>query len=201
MRVYISADYSEDSGDITVVKELHRWCEDKRHIVDFVDMAEVTSGSVSANQDCRACDLKKEFNNQINASSSVIFVVGDKTAMRTAGSYCHRTTQVWGACPCTPYKQNTNGIRHCKMFGLDLLETDNNIHIINNYSYLRHEFEQAKFKRKNIIVVYNSLRKESTWLPSYMKEFEISAQPFWVKDILGNIIGNYEYIKQELGYV
>lgn len=96
MRVYISADYSKDSGDITVVKELHRWREDKRHIVDFVDMAEVTFGSVSANQDCRACDLKKEFNNKINASSSVIFVVGDKTAMRTAGSYCHRTTHVWG---------------------------------------------------------------------------------------------------------
>ena len=77
---------------------------------------------------------------------------------------------------------------------------DNNIHIINNYSYLRHEFEQAKFKRKNIIVVYNSLRKEATWLPGDMKEFENSAQPFWIKNILGEVVGNYEFIKKALVY-
>lgn len=51
-------------------------------------MAKVVSGSVSNGSDCRPCDLKKEFNNQINASSAVIIVIGDKTKYRTAGSNC-----------------------------------------------------------------------------------------------------------------
>lgn len=53
------------------------------HKVDFIDMAKVVSGSISNDADCRPCDLKKEFNNQINASSAVIIVIGDKTKYRT----------------------------------------------------------------------------------------------------------------------
>lgn len=87
-RVYISADYSEDSGDRNVVETLNQWGTDNLHKVDFVDMAKVVSGSVSNGSDCRPCDLKKEFNNQINASSAVIIVIGDKTKYRTAGSNC-----------------------------------------------------------------------------------------------------------------
>lgn len=83
-RVYISADYDEGSGDRNVVEELNKWGTDNYHKVDFVDMAKVVSGSVSENSDCRKCDLKSEFNSQINASSAVIFVIGDKTASRTA---------------------------------------------------------------------------------------------------------------------
>ena len=45
-RVYISADYSESSGDRDVVNELHKWGNDKIHKVDYVDTAEVVSGSV-----------------------------------------------------------------------------------------------------------------------------------------------------------
>lgn len=58
-RVYISADYSESNGDRAVVDELHKWGKDKLHKVDYVDTAEVVSGSVSENPDCRPCDLKK----------------------------------------------------------------------------------------------------------------------------------------------
>lgn len=89
-RVYISADYSEGSGDRDVVNVLQKWSDDNYHKVDFVDMSQVESGSVSEDKDCRPCDLKAEFNRQINASSAVIFVVGDKTASRTAGSSCTR---------------------------------------------------------------------------------------------------------------
>ena len=85
-RVYISADYSEKNGDREVVDELHRWGKDNKHKVDYIDTAQVISGSVSKNEDCRPCDLKKEFNAQINASSAIIFIVGDKTASRMAGS-------------------------------------------------------------------------------------------------------------------
>lgn len=46
-RVYISADYSEGSGDRNVVETLNKWSADNLHKVDFVDMAKVVSGSVS----------------------------------------------------------------------------------------------------------------------------------------------------------
>ncbi len=74
-KVYISADYDNDSGDRNVVDELNKWGTDNYHKVDFVDMAKVVSGSVSNNSDCCICDLKAEFNRQINASSAAIFVL------------------------------------------------------------------------------------------------------------------------------
>lgn len=90
-RVYISADYADEDGDRIVVDQLNAWAKDNYHVMDFVDMAKVVSGSVSLNNpDCRPCDLKKEFNEQINKSSIVVFVVGNKTASRTAGSSCGR---------------------------------------------------------------------------------------------------------------
>ena len=60
--------------------------------------------------------------------------------------------------------------------------------------------EQAKKKNRTIIVIYNSLRKEKSWLPWYLDDYEDVAQPFWVKDAYGNKVGNYTFIKQELGY-
>lgn len=199
-RVYISADYSQDHGDRAVVEVLNKWGSDNWHIVDFVDMAAVKSGSVSRDPDCRPCDLKKEFNKQINASSAVIFVVGDKTASRTAGSTCSRNTLTYSECTCTPYKQNTNGMKHCKMLYTYLTGPDDDIGEINSYSYLRHEFEQAKHRGNTIIIVYNSLYNQHAWLPSYMRGYESCAFPFWVKNQWGNRVGNYAAIKKALGY-
>ena len=71
-QVYISADYADDSGDRNVVDILNGWAADPKRALSFVDMAKVVSGSVSKNPDCRICDLKAEFNRQINASSAVI---------------------------------------------------------------------------------------------------------------------------------
>ena len=199
-RVYISADYSLDSGDRNVVEMLNKWGTDKQHKVDFIDMSKVVSGSVSADPDCRPCDLKQEFNQQTNASSAVIFVVGDKTATRKAGSSCSRAINDQLNCSCTPYKQNTNGSKTCKVAQTYTPGPNDNVGNINAYSYLRHEFEQAKKRKKPIIVVYNSLRKESNWLPSYMEDYESDAQPFWTKNYLGEKVGNYAYIKQVLGF-
>ena len=114
-QVYISADYDYYNGDQDVVEELVKWGKDNKHKVDFVDMSNPSSGSISDSNDCRICDLKAEFNSQINASSAVIFVVGYMTRYRTAGQSCGRvgkTTQ-WEAY-CTPYKQNINGKKLCK---------------------------------------------------------------------------------------
>ena len=79
----------------------------------------------------------------------------------------------------------------CKVFQTFSREEDSDV---------GHEFEQAKKRKKPIIVVYNSLRKETSWLPSYMKDYESDAQPFWIKNYLGEKVGNYTYIKRVLGY-
>lgn len=192
-RVYISADYSENRGDRDVVETLTKWGKDNLRIVDFVDMAQVVSGSVSKDPDCRPCDLKQEFNRQINLSSAVIFVVGDKTASRTAGSSCSRKESN----SCTPYKQNANGSKMCKFTSTTSAGDD--VGNINSYSYLRHEFEQAKKREKSIIVLYNSLYKQSNWLPSYMKNYESDAIPFWTNSS-DEKNGDYVSIKKALGY-
>lgn len=199
-QIYISADYSTDNGDREVVDTLNRWGDDKLRKVDILDMSKVVSGSISKDPDCRSCDLKQEFNQQINASSTVIFVIGDMTASRKAGSTCSRTINNRTNCSCTPYKQNVNGSTVCKIFQTCPSKADGDVGSINSYSYLRHEFEQAKKRKKTIIVVYNSLRKESNWLPSYMKDYELDAQPFWIKNNDGDKVGNYTYIKEVLGY-
>lgn len=196
-RVYISADYSPADGDREVVDVLHQWAKDNYHVIEFADTARVVSGSVSNNPDCRSCDLKAEFNRQINISSIALFVIGDKTSSRTAGSTCRRQSN--GVfCTCTPYKQNTNGLSYCKV--LNISTSDYDVNPVNNYSYLQHEFEQAKKKGKTIIVAYNSLYKQPSWLPWYMSTYANEAQPFWIKNVWGNRIGNYSFIKKALGY-
>ena len=199
-RVYISADYAEETGDREVVEVLHIWGNDDKRIVEYVDTASVVSGSVSSNPDCRPCDLKEEFNKQINVSSTVIFVIGDKTATRTAGSVCRRGRD-GSLCDCTPYKQNTNGVKKCKVYALvKMSDSNEDIGNINTFSYLEHEFKQAVQKGKKIVIVYNSLIKQPSWLPSYMSDYKDLASPFWVKNLLGEKIGNYAVIKKALGY-
>lgn len=199
-QVYISADYSEKCGDREVVEVLNRWGSDSLHKVSFIDMSKVASGSVSKDPDCRICDLKREFNKQINASSAVIFVVGDKTATRIAGSACKRACANQGLCNCTPYKQNTNGTKICKVYDTSTPSENDDVGNINSYSYLEHEFRQAERRKKTIIVVYNSLRKEADWLPSYMKKYESIARPFWIKNVWGSKVGDYSFIKEALGF-
>lgn len=199
-QVYISADYDQSNGDQNVVDELNKWGSDSLHKVDFIDMSKVSSGSVANSDDCRICDLKAEFNHQINASSAVILVVGDMTASRTAGSGCERVSKERWQCTCTPYQQNTNGEKECKVSSVSTPGENDDCGNINKYSYLRHEFEQAKKKNKTMIIVYNSTRKETSWLPSYMDGYEENAKPFWKTDANGKKVGDYAYIKEVLGF-
>ena len=199
-QVYISADYDLINGDQNVVDELNKWGGDNFHKVNFIVMSKVASGSITNSADCRMCDLKAEFNHQINASSAVIFVVGDMTAYRTAGSGCKRYFKEQWECTCTPYKQNTNGTKFCKVSSVFDPGENDDVGSINGYSYLRHEFEQAKKKKKTIIIVYNSTRYESNWLPTYMGDYEDYAKPFWKFDANGRKVGDYSYIKEVLGY-
>lgn len=199
-QVYISADYDYYNGDWDVVNELNKWGKDNLHKVDFIDMSKVSSGSVADSNDCRICDLKAEFNRQINASSAVIFVIGDKTRFRTAGSGCERAFKDQSQCSCTPYKQNANGSKECKISYAFTPSVNEDFGSINAYSYLQHEFEQAKKKKKAIIILYNSTRKEANWFPVYMNGYEACAEPFWKIDAYGKKVGNYLYIKEVLGF-
>lgn len=199
-RVYISADYLQYNGDRDVVEELQKWGNDSLHKVDFIDMSSVAAGSVASDPDCRICDLKAEFNRQINASSAVIFVVGDKTRSRTAGQCCARAfLETCYGVYCTPYKQNSSGEKPCKVVNTFPTQ-NNNVGNINSYSYLRHEFEQAVSRKKDIIIVYNSTRYEHDWLPAYMKGYEDVASIFWTINAIGQRIGNYMYVKKVLGF-
>lgn len=197
-RVYISADYDPDSGDRNVVNELYKWSASQRYSIEFTDMAKVVSGSIANDPDCRICDLKAEFNTQINLSSAVIFVVGDKTASRTAGSKCERLNKQRLYCRCTPYKQNANGTKSCKHSITYDMPEGGDVGNINTYSYLRHEFEQAKKKGKKIIVIYNSLYKQPQWLPWYMSDYKDEAFAFWKTNAYGSRVGNYALIKEAL---
>lgn len=199
-RVYISADYDENSGDREVVDLLNKWGSDNLHKVDFVDMAKVVSGSVADDPDCRICDLKAEFNKQINASSAAIFIVGDKTASRCAGEACERKIGYDNNCYCTPYKENKGGKVRCKIYNCVDATPLKDFGPINAFSYLRHEFEQAKKTNKQIIILYNSLYDQKSWLPSYMSGYENNARHFWIKNDDGTKIGDYEYIKEVLGF-
>lgn len=190
-RIYISADYDYDSGDREVANFLNKWGQDDLHSLDFIDMAKVTSGSIANNPDCRPCDLKNEFNQQINQSSIVIFIVGDMTKYRTAGESCKKNNYF-----CTPYKQNYNGTKTCDFNKAYIYSSDSNVCPVNNYSYLRHEFEQAKKKNKKILILYNSTRYENNWLPSYMTGYEYCAFPFWLNKYTK--ISNYNEIKKAL---
>ena len=151
LRVYISADYDPNSGDRNVVDLLNKWGDDAYHKVDFVDTAKVKSGSVSKETDCRICDLKDEFNRQIKASSYVIFVIGDKTASRTAGSSCDREDKEWIWCECTPYGENVAGRKTCKKRMREVYIDD--VDCVNSYSYIKHEFEEAVMREKSIIIL------------------------------------------------
>lgn len=199
-RIYVSADYANEDGDREVVNVLNKWGQDNKRIVDFVDMAQVVSGTVANGEDCRICDLKAEFNRQINASSVVVFVVGDKTANRAAGSACCRMRLEQKDSTCTPYKDNWNGSKLCRVTSVRTTSENEDFGYINSCSYLMHEFEQARRKNKKILILFNSMRNEWSWLPTYMNGYENCAMPFWVYNSNGFKVGNYCKIKHALGF-
>ena len=148
-QVYISADYDQNNGDQAVVEELTKWGSDNLHKVDFIDMSKVSSGSVTKSSDCRICDLKAEFNRQINASSAVIFVVGDMTGSRTAGSGCERVSKAQSQCYCTPYKQNTNGSKACKVSSTSTPDENGDFGSINALIFTMNLNRQKRRKRRS----------------------------------------------------
>lgn len=105
--------FEQEAASTLTVRNHFSWVlEDSDLCIFLIDNADGVS--ISDSNDCRICDLKREFNSQINASSTVVFVVGDMTKYRIAGSGCDRNNKKWYECYCTPYKQNINGKKLCK---------------------------------------------------------------------------------------
>lgn len=161
-RVYINAGYAEDNGNRNVIDILNQWGSGNRHRVDFINMSKVAPGNVSNDPGCRPCNLKREFNQQVGASFAAIFIVGDKTVSRKAGSNCSRVNSEQTDCSCTPYKQSSRDFKTCKVTHIGSAKADNGVGNINVFPHLQHEFGQVRKRKKSIVTVYNSLHKKSS---------------------------------------
>lgn len=169
-RVFVSADWKEPfdshSWDKEVVDRIRKWEHDERYSLDICCTDDVHK-SVTDNIDCRRCEIKEECRRYINSSSVVVFVVGDNTASKKAGS-CDSIA-------CSPaYSGQQKAC--CK-------------YLINNkyanafqggrqMSYLQYEITTAVLAKKSIVLVYNSANKQESWIPSWytslLKKYDVN---------------------------
>ena len=180
-RTFVSADWKEPydshSWDKEVVDRIRKWRDDGRYGVDIICTDEVHKG-VMEKPDCRRCDIKGECGKQINSSSVVIAVIGDKTATKTAGE-CDEAS-------CSPAYSGQDK-KTCK-YSTSPAETtaEGGVAGGNKMSYLRHEITKAASAKKSIIVVFNSMLNQTGWIPSWYTTLkdngsikELWRGPFW----------------------
>lgn len=177
-RVFVSADWKEPfdshSWDKEVVDRIRKWKYDNRYGVDIICTDDVHE-SVTKNSDCRRCDIKEECRRYINSSSVVVFVVGDNTASKKAGA-CDSIS-------CSPAYSGQQK-SYCKYFL--------NKNFANPFpkgreiSYLQYEITNAVLTGKSIILVYNSVYKQESWIPSWYNSLlrtynvkELCRVAFW----------------------
>lgn len=177
-RVFVSADWKEPfvshSWDKEVVDRIRKWKNDSRYGIDIICTDDVHK-SVTDNLDCRRCDIKEECGKFINLSSIVIFVVGDNTASKTAGA-CNGIS-------CSPAYSGQNKVC-CKYFFPD--NFDKLFSKGWSMSYLQYEITTAVLAKKSIVLVYNSVYKQESWIPSWYKNLlktysvkELCRMAFW----------------------
>ena len=181
-RVFVSADWNEPfdsrSWDKEVVDKIRKWVTDDRYDLEIDCTDDVHDSVLDNNDDCRRCDIKGECGRHINRSSVIIFVVGDKTGTKAAG--------VCDGISCSPaYSGQTKS--RCKYYtspAEDIYE--GGVSEGNKMSYLKHEITKSAQKGKSVILVFNSMRKEENWIPSWYNtlladgEFtELCRVPFW----------------------
>lgn len=177
-RVYVSADWKEPfdshSWDKEVVDRIRRWKDDSRYGVELKCTDDVHN-SVIENTDCRRCDIKEECGRYIKSSNVVIFVVGDNTASKKAG--------VCDSLSCSPaYSGQQKSF--CKYFLND--DYANPFQGGREMSYLQYEITTAVLERKSIILVFNSVYKQESWIPAWYKNLvknfdvnELCRIAFW----------------------
>lgn len=177
-RVFVSADWKEPfdshSWDKKVVDRIRKWDDDSRYGIELVCTDDVHN-SVTKNIDCRRCEIKEECGRYIKWSSVVIFVVGDNTATKKAGA-CDSVS-------CSPaYSGQQKSI--CKYS-----RNKSFANILSNgreMSYLQYEITTAVLENKSIVLVFNSMQKQESWIPAWYKNLlenyevkELCRVPFW----------------------
>jgi len=169
-RVFVSADWKEPfdlhSWDKEVVDRIRKWKYDKRYGVDLICTDDVHN-SVINNADCRRCDIKEECGRYIKCSSIVIFVVGDNTASKKAGA-CNGIS-------CSPAYSGLQK-KDCKSC------LPNQIFDWEEMSYLEYEITTAFLEKKKIILVFNSVYKQESWIPAWYENYkvnELCRVAFW----------------------
>jgi len=204
-RVFVSADWKEDdsnprSDDKLVVDRFRKWENDGRLSVKIDCTDDVHDSVVDNLDDCRRCDIKQECGSHINRSSTVIFVVGDKTKTKTAG--------VCDCDECSPVSGNKK--LPCKVVwttvSSDVHTWDGTLYMNEmGMSYIKYEITKAAQLGKSIILVYNSVNNMESWIPSWYKTLlndtslsftELCRVPFWIDERGGQDC--YQDIKEYL---
>lgn len=173
--VYVSADwkaaFNENSCDKTVVDRIRKWKDDPRYGVT-VTCTDDVHNSVVNRPDCRRCDIKIECGRRIDRSSVIIFVVGDNTGTKSAGK-CEGFS-------CAP--AYSGGYSKMCKFPSELGQVSN----WKAMSYLQYEITTAVHKHKKILIVYNSVYHQYSWIPGWYKTLlnscdvnELDRIPFW----------------------
>ncbi len=171
-RVFVSADWKEPfdshSWDKEVVDRIRKWKNDSRYGIDIICTDDVHK-SVIENIDCCRCDIKKECEKYIKSSSVVVFVVGDNTGSKKAG--------ICDGISCSPAYSRLQK-RRCKLF----LTKFNWM----GMSYLEYEITTAILEKKDIVLVFNSVYKQESWIPTWYKNLlrnynvkELCRIAFW----------------------
>jgi len=191
-KVYVSADWKEPfdkhSSDKEVVNRIRQWGYDSRYGVD-ITCTDNVHNSVTNDDDCRRCDIKNECRSQILKSDIIVFVVGDKTATKNAGPCDGRY--------CSPAYSGEEK-KYCnRNFLLDPIDT------WKDMSYLEFEISTAVLFRKPILIVYNSVYHQESWIPSWYTKLckynpvkELGDFPFWTD--AGHTKDNYRDIGARL---
>jgi len=177
-RVFVSADWKEGSDfrscDKIVVDKIRQWANDRRLSVEL-DCTDDVHDSVVYDPDCRRCDIKGECGRHIDRSSIVIFVVGDNTADKSSG-WCNSES-------CSPaYSGQVK--ENCKYKNKNSPSDD--VTDGRKMSYLQYEITKAAIAGKTIILVFNSMQNEGSWIPTWYdtlrRNYKFTEQcrvPFW----------------------
>lgn len=177
-KVFVSADWKEPfdshSWDKEVVDRIRKWANDARYGIELFCTDDVHN-SVIEKPDCRRCEIKEECGRYIKWSSVVVFVVGDNTATKKAGA-CDSIS-------CSPaYSGQQKSV--CKYSRNKSFA--NILSSGRGMSYLQYEITSAVLENKHIVLVFNSMYKQESWIPAWYNNLlenyevnELCRVAFW----------------------
>lgn len=146
---YIAGDWT---GDRDLIDRLHRWNEDERLGLSFVDVHDLTQSRDTSNP----CSIKQNLRLRLSVTKTFVLIVGRDTDKLTKG-----------------------GCRYCERYVSRLFENPHCMSgkAIDNRSFIEYECEMAlkDFRNgllKNIVVIYNGeLSPVKHKCPSVLRDY------------------------------